>query len=187
MLLYLDAAASFWREWVVNYDATHQTSLGQEAARGSRSLLDRGRLWTQVHYFSLLKSARRVHERVIQSPGIWTAGALLFSLFLLLFGNWRRIWLAVRNRRIRAHPERAPKFAAAIWYEQMTRALAKRGWRKSPVQTPSEFATAIEDEQLRERVVKFTRHYESARFGESTEDAQRLPDLYAEIKTADRK
>ena len=33
---------------------------------------------------------------------------------------------------------------------------------------------------MRESVAKFTRHYESARFGGSAEDAQRLPDLYEE-------
>ncbi len=35
-LLYLDAAASFWREWVVDYDANHQRALGEETIRGSR-------------------------------------------------------------------------------------------------------------------------------------------------------
>ncbi len=69
----------------------------------------------------------------------------------------------------------------------MTRSLARRGWSKSPTQTPHEFTAAIEDERLRERVENFTRHYESARFGDSAEDAQRLPELYEEIKTANHK
>ena len=34
---------------------------------------------------------------------------------------------------------------------------------------------------MRARVVQFTRRYESARFGGSAEDAQRLPELYEEI------
>ena len=38
--LYVDAMASFWREWVVNYDASHQKSLGEDAMQGSRSLLE---------------------------------------------------------------------------------------------------------------------------------------------------
>ena len=130
----------------------------------------------------LLNRAQRVHDRILQSPGRWGLSGALFGLVLLLLGNLRRIWFAVRNRRLRAHPERAPRFAATVWYEQMTRFLARRGWRKSPVQTPQEFTAAIEDEGLRERVEKFTRHYESARFGGSAEDAQRLPELYEEIK-----
>jgi Domain of unknown function (DUF4129) len=66
----------------------------------------------------------------------------------------------------------------------MTRRLAKKGWRKSPTHTPSEFLTRIQDEAVRESVAKFTQHYESARFGGSAPDAQRLPELYDEISTA---
>jgi protein-glutamine gamma-glutamyltransferase len=186
-MLYLDAAASFWREWVVNYDATHQKSLGQDAARNTRSLLDSGRWWVRRHYLVLLNSAQRVHDRIWQSPGRWGMAGVFFAVCLLLLSNTRTIWMSARNRRLRAHPERAPRFAATIWYEQMTRSLARRGWSKSPVQTPQEFTAAIEDERLRERVEKFTRHYESARFGNSAEDAQRLPQLYEEIKIANRK
>ncbi len=63
----------------------------------------------------------------------------------------------------------------------MTRTLARRGWRKFPAQTPKEFASAIEDIELRERVVLFTSHYESARFGDSAADAGKLPELFEEI------
>ena len=37
--LYLDAMASFWRDWVVNYDAGHQQALAVGANSGSRQLL----------------------------------------------------------------------------------------------------------------------------------------------------
>jgi hypothetical protein len=40
MRLYVDAAASFWREWVINYDVNHQRSLGQDAATNSRRFFD---------------------------------------------------------------------------------------------------------------------------------------------------
>ena len=35
--------------------------------------------------------------------------------------------------------------------------------------------------RVRQRVAEFTRHYESARFDDSVEDARRLPELYEEI------
>src|SRR6202795_3104746 len=35
-MLYLDAAASFWREWVVRYDSTHQYMVGQSVLSGTR-------------------------------------------------------------------------------------------------------------------------------------------------------
>jgi len=36
---------------------------------------------------------------------------------------------------------------------------------------------------MREGVAQFTRHYEHARFGDSAEDARRLPELYEEISS----
>ena len=41
LLLYLDAASSFWREWVISYDSSHQYVLGQTALSGTRSSWER--------------------------------------------------------------------------------------------------------------------------------------------------
>ncbi len=65
--------------------------------------------------------------------------------------------------------------------------LARRGVKKSTAQTAQEFVRVIEDERLRTRVGKFTDAYESARFGNSADDAQRLPELYEEVEMAARK
>jgi len=40
---------------------------------------------------------------------------------------------------------------------------------------------------LRKRVAEFTRAYENARFGDSSEDAQRLLELYEEVLSAARR
>ena len=42
MALYIDAMASFWRDWVVNYDASHQQALAVGARTGSRQLFSSG-------------------------------------------------------------------------------------------------------------------------------------------------
>jgi hypothetical protein len=63
----------------------------------------------------------------------------------------------------------------------MTSTVARRGWRKLPTQTPTEFAESIEDGKLQRAVGNFTDHYEKARFAESPEDAKALPQLYEEI------
>ncbi|HEX6905856.1 MAG TPA: DUF4129 domain-containing protein, partial [Terriglobales bacterium] len=75
----------------------------------------------------------------------------------------------------------APQMAASIWYARMTRITARRGWHKLPAQTPREFVASIGEEALRNSVALFTRHYERARFAQSAEDAERLPELYQEI------
>ena len=48
-----------------------------------------------------------------------------------------------------------------MWYERMTENVARRGWRKSPTQTPDEFVARIEDAAVRQRVAEFTRHYKA--------------------------
>ena len=66
----------------------------------------------------------------------------------------------------------------------MTRVLGRSGFEKPAAQTPQEFARKIEDTRLREPVARFTAVYESARFGNSPDDAQRLPELYEEVELA---
>ena len=134
----------------------------------------------------MLGWARRSRERVSQSPGKWSSTGLLVALLLLVLGNAKPIMRLLRERRLQAHPERSPEQAASMWYERMTRSLARRGVQKPTAQTPREFVQKIDDETLRIRVALFTDAYESARFGNSPQDAQRLPELYQEVELAIR-
>ncbi|HXM64050.1 MAG TPA: DUF3488 and transglutaminase-like domain-containing protein [Terriglobales bacterium] len=186
-MLYVDALASFWREWVINYDAGHQYNLGRTATRNSLEWLQRARIWARRHHEALLNAARRTSRTVSDSPVKWSLAGAVIALLLLLAANAGRLWRALRSRRLAARPEKSPSLAATIWYERMTRMLARRGWNKTPAHTPKEFLTCIQDEATRKSVAEFTRHYESARFGDSAEDAQRLPELYEEVSTAARR
>jgi hypothetical protein len=93
-------------------------------------------------------------------------------------------WL--HEKWLSAHPERSPEQAASMWYQRMARVLARRGMQKPETQTPQEFVRKIADQRLREPVAQFTAVYESARFGNSGEDAQRLPELYEKVEAATR-
>ena len=186
MLLYVDAAASFWREWVINYDVAHQQSLGEGAGQSTRRLYDDLRHWYARNYQSLLNSARKTHQQIMRRPGRWIGGSLAVTLFLITLVNLRSILRALANRRLRAHPDRAPRESAALWYERMLRRLARHGWRKTPSQTPHDFVAAIQEPVLQSKVATFTRAYESARFGHSVEDARALPELFEEITVGER-
>jgi len=185
--LYLDAMASFWREWVVNYDSSHQQQLGEGATRTSRQWLYRLQQWARIRYRELLKDAHSAQQTLGEAPTEWTAGAVLSALLLVLAANAGRIWRMLRRHRLAAHPRRSPRQAATIWYERMIQAIARRGWKKLPAQTPAEFATSIPDSAVRESVARFSRHYEQARFGDSAEDAERLPELFEEVASAAKK
>ena len=185
--LYVDALASFWRDWVVNYDAGHQQTLALSARSGSQQLIATIRHWWRRHYEALLAKARRTGKVVAGSPLRWGLGAGLIAALLLFVVNARQLLRALDRRRLAACPERSPRQAATIWYERMTKLVARRGWHKSPTQTPNEFVSRIDDAKIRERVAEFTRHYESARFDASVEDVRRLPELYQEISATRRR
>ena len=178
--------ASFWREWIVNYDVGHQQSLAVSAGSRSRHLFWVLRRWWHRHYEDLLAAARHTGSAVAGSPLRWGLGGGLIAVLLLFVVNAPRLLRALGKSRLAARPERSPRRAATIWYERMTESVARRGWRKSPTQTPDEFVARIEDAGVRERVAEFTRHYESARFDDSVEDVRRLPELYEEISASHR-
>jgi len=184
--LYIDAMASFWREWIVSYDSSHQFELGKAAITGSRGMWEGARAWARARYAAMLRWARRSQERVQVSPGRWTFFGLGIVVALLLLANLARIARALHERWLSAHPERSPQQAAAMWYERMARILARCGLQKPAAQTPQEFLRRIEDLSLREPVARFTNVYESARFGNSSDDALRLPALYQEVALAAR-
>jgi len=180
-MLYVDAMESFWREWVVNYDASHQLALGEDAARASHRWLRRLQSWEGRRYQALIGAMRRAHSTVVDSPLRWSLLGLAAAGLLLALANGRRVWQAMQRRRLAGQPEKSPRLSAEIWYERMTGVLARKGWRKPSAQTPSEFVGSIDEDAIREPVAQFTRHYEWARFGGSVQDARQLPELYQRV------
>ena len=185
MQLYVDAAASFWREWIINYDVGHQRTLAKDAATNSRQFFDQVRRWIGRQHSAMLRAARRAHEHFTNFPVRWLGGLIAFAAVLLTLLNLRRLIGGLRARSLRAHPERAPRESAALWYDRMVARMARLGWRKAPSQTPLDFVAAIQETALQKKVAKFTRAYESARFGKSVDDAQSLPELFKDITVAE--
>lgn len=184
--LYVDAAASFWREWIINYDSNHQRNLGKDAASNSRRFFDDARQWMAREHRALLRSARRAHKHITHFPVRWLVGMIAVAALLVALFNLRRLVGVVRARSSMAHPKRAPRESAALWYDRMVGRMARLGWRKSPSQTPVDFVGAIQEPYLQEKVATFTRAYEAARFGKSVDDAEILPRLFEEITATEK-
>jgi len=180
--LYVDALREFWREWVINYDFAHQMSLSNDVAVRSRQWFDGARLWMRQRYAALLERARQVKAQAERSPRRTVGMALAVIALVILLLNIGRLRRMVRVRRLVRNPASAPQAAASIWYGRMLRSLGRRGWRKLPEHTPKEFVGTIRDPKLRGPVASFTDHYERARFGNSANDAQALPEIYEEIR-----
>jgi hypothetical protein len=187
IMLYVDAMESFWREWVIGYDIGHQVALGQSTVQSSQRWFMHVRNQAIRRYMRLLEAVRRAHSSWAGFPARWSAGAGLGVVLVLLLANARRLEEAIRNRRLAGHPEKAPGRAAEIWYGRLLNTLARRGWRKPPEQTPTEFVGCIEDDAVRGQVARFTEDYEWARFGGSADHARRLPELYQSIVTTTRR
>jgi hypothetical protein len=179
VLLYLDAAKEFWRDWVVNYDFMRQLEVGHKADDVGRGLLQNVDARWRKFYRSIVDRAR--HARTAISPVKAAAWVVAVSAGLALLINLRRILKLLKRRRLAKDPASSPKLAATIWYERMTATVSKQGWEKSPSQTPSEFVRMIEDPALRRAVERFTERYQRARFGDSAEDAVQLPELFEDI------
>jgi len=183
-LLYLDAGREFWREWVINYDFLHQRTLTIGASRKGMRAVEEARLWSRRQYISLVKRAHSLQRRASGVPLLWGAVALVLVTIVLLLVNLRRLFRRALTARLARHPGRAPQAAASIWYERMLRTLERHGIRKLPAQTPAEFTKGIANPALRTPVATFTEQYEQARFNNSAEHAERLPDLYEEVVDA---
>ena len=79
--LYVDAMASFWREWIVNYDVGHQQSLAVSASSRSRDLFSVCGAGGTATMKACWRAARRTGSTVAGSPLRWgLAGCLTAAL-----------------------------------------------------------------------------------------------------------
>ncbi|HEX7288424.1 MAG TPA: DUF3488 and transglutaminase-like domain-containing protein [Candidatus Angelobacter sp.] len=181
LALYMDAASELWREWVINYDFSHQMKLSAELSTTTGNAQSSFRNWLTRRYRHMVHVVSGWQERLGRlSP---RQMALLCTLLALLLAMpfAPRAWKSFQRARTLRNPQRAPRTAASFWYLRLLKKLSRRGFRKRPAQTPAEFAESIGDPAMRNDVVVFTEHYERARFNESIPDAERLPELYEEI------
>jgi protein-glutamine gamma-glutamyltransferase len=179
--LYMDAASQMWREWIINYDFSHQMKLSAEISNTTGNAQSTVRWWMLRRYKAAVRLVmnwqRRLGEMSPQEMASWCV--VLALLLALPFAP--RAWRTFNRARAARDPQRAPRTAASFWYMRMLKRVAREGFRKEAVQTPTEFAESIDDPQVRRDVVIFTEHYERARFAESVEDAERLPELYQDM------
>src|SRR6266852_356619 len=102
--LYADAMASFWREWIVNYDVGHQQSLAASAGSHSRQLLAALRSWWRRHYKRLLAAARHAGSAIAGAPLRWSLGAGLIAAMLLFVVNARGLLQSLGKLRLASRP-----------------------------------------------------------------------------------
>lgn len=180
---YLDAFDLMWSEWVINYDFTHQLTLARELERSTRN-------WSLKMQFTWRRMRRNMVDQMKQMQGRVTASpyslplgiALLALVVLALRARSLRDFILGRSWLLRRHAGRLSPREATLTYLRLLKLLARKGMRKSPSQTPMEFAETLLRPELRPAVIEFTTLYNAIRFGQRPADPVRLLDLLSAIR-----
>ena len=181
--LYWDWFQFAWGEWVINYDFTHQLTLGRDARRSTRSWNERARDFYHREQAAVMRYVLVLDQRTEASP-YFLPGLLVACIALLLaFRGRSMIRYAVARWSLRARRGgNLTASLAALEYTEMLRLLEKRGWRKSPSQTPLEFASAIPAADLSAPISQLTDLYQSARFGNHPAPIEQMSALLRSIR-----
>ena len=172
LALYLDAADTFWQEWVLGYNLGRQSILAGNVQESGRNL---GARW---------------FDRLRAAGARWQAGAGAAAasygqtVLLVLMAVGAALWLAprlarrlrIRRRVARARQGQASTDDAALLYLRMLDLLRRRGYQKPAWFTPREFAETLPPE-LRPLVTQFTVSYNAVRFGADPQAAPQLSEL----------
>ncbi len=179
--LYLDAAETYWRQWVVGYDSGQQGSLFDKLEQGARGT---GVRWIySLSGFDWSARASRWGKRfgmptmllVLLGVCLWVAGPPLIRLF------------RIRLRVERVRRGQGSVADATLLYQRMLDVVRRHGYHKPVWFTPAEFAGSLPRGGLGDAVAEFTAAYNAVRFGGRTEVAPRLPILLGALERQERR
>jgi hypothetical protein len=181
--MYWDWFQYAWGEWVINYDFGHQLTLGRDAHRSSRNWSESARKFYAHERAAAVRRILALDRRAERSryflPGFL---AMLLALLLALRGRTMIRYVVARWSLRARRGGNLTASLAALEYTEMLRLLETRGWRKSPSQTPLEFASAIPAADLSAPITQLTALYQSARFGDHPAPIEQMSALLRSIR-----
>ncbi len=180
---YIDTAALFWNEWVINYDFSHQVQLARQIEQDSRSFQQVFRRRTQRLKHAGILAAFRIegwlmsHKLLVLAImlGILTGLILTDKTGTLAEWRFRLAWKFAR------HDSQVSPRQATLTYQRLLHTLQKKGFRKPPSQTPREFALSFITTPLGPGVAEFTRLYNSLRYGQASVSLPQLRRILEDI------
>ena len=177
--LYLDAAETFWQQWVVGYDAGQQGSLADRMEQRVRRM--------GMNWFDSVASAGADWNApeygvgpAVRGPDGWLL--VLVAIAIWLLGPPLLRLLHIRRRVQRLRRGEASVADATLLYERMLQIARRHGYQKPAWFTPAEFAASLAGSPLGNPVRDFTAAYNALRFGGRTEIAPRLSMLLEELE-----
>jgi hypothetical protein len=176
---YIDAANLFWGEWVIDYDFGHQVVLARNVEQQSHDIQQSFRLRilklqqkTIVVAFAM-EAWMMSHKLLVFIFMVVILGVLLAEGKTVSMAELRFLWAWRFHRGELA----LGPLEAAMTYQRFLNILKKRGYRKSPTQTPLEFALSFAGSPLKTGVEEFTRLYNAFRYGRTPVSIARLREL----------
>lgn len=178
LLLYMDAADTFWRQWVVDYDIQRQISLVASVEHRTRRLNGNALL-------DSLKLSAQNAGAAAQLWGPWIMGAAALIVAGVFAGP--HIWYALTHRRHSARIARGDAVAsdAALLYNRMLAILRRRGVEKPAWLTPGEFARVVPPSDASLLVEQITLAYNDLRFGGNASAGPRMIRLLQELESCE--
>jgi transglutaminase-like putative cysteine protease len=176
--LYLDAAETFWQQWVVGYDPNHQGTLADRVEQAIRHL---GIGWIDslsVSGSGLAANAKDLARRF---------GLTVVVELLLVYGIWIMAPPAYRAFQMRRRVARVRRGEASVadatlLYARMLQVVERQGYQKPTWFTPVEFARSLPATSMGRAVQEFTGAYNAVRFGGQVEAAPRMSALLDELE-----
>ncbi len=181
---YLDWFELQWSEWVINYDFVHQVTVAQNLGRFSRDWAERIRSDFSAARRRATDKLKLWQDRASRSAASQAEILIIFGLLgvavLLVRPEVRRRLAVLWRTRIVPSRKMTPHLAT-LQYLEMLRVLSSGGIRKTPAQTPMEFAASMPDGTLAGPVVELTVIYQAARYGGKPADPQLASSLIERI------
>jgi len=176
--LYLDAAQTFWQNWVLGYDVGRQGALADRMEQGARGM---GIRWYDA--VAAVQSAWRSFTAALAGRVlVYLAAAAALAVWIWLAAPPLVRLLRMRRRVRRVRRGQADVGDATMLYRRMLHILKRQGYQKPAWFTPVEFAGSLPRGPMAAAVAEFTSAYNALRFGGRTEAASRLSLLLDELE-----
>jgi len=180
---YIDAGNLFWSEWIINYDFGHQVELARQMEEGSRQFQQnfqrRVRRWQRqgIRLAFIFEGWLMSHKLPVFVIMVVIFAMLIAEGKTVSLAELRFLWAWRFHRGAMALGPRE----AALTYLRFLGVLRKKGYKKSPSQTPCEFALSFVGSGLAAGVQEFTQLYNAFRFGGAAVSLARLRQILDDI------
>ena len=173
-LLYVDAADTLWRQWVVGYDFERQIDLAARMERRSRHMR--------------APDFEAVRQRLVRAADLYSMpvlSAIACAALLVVayaFRSQLRHNLVWRKQGVRLRRGLAEPTDATVLYTRMLKTLGKWGISKPGWLTPGEFALAVPPSVSPALVRNLTDAYHALRYGGDRAAGHRMSQLLVELE-----